>query len=187
MLKYAFVTLPTDLAPWLVLGLGGAAFIGAVVPPGWIAEAASNELLQMLSMLLVGVPLYICATASTPLAFGLVAAGLSPGAALVLLLAGPATNVATMVWVYKDLGGRALAIYLGVIAVVAMAAGVVFNAFFSGFVQLAESVSSEGHEVGAIAWVGAVALAVLLLAALCIRYVVPQVRACDAAVIRTTD
>jgi hypothetical protein len=97
-------------------------------------------------MLVVGIPLYICATSSTPLAFSLVVAGLSPGAALVLLLSGPATNVATMSWLIKDLGVRALIIYLGVIAVVALGAGIVFDAFFQQFVSLANT--SVAHEHG---------------------------------------
>lgn len=174
MLRYALVTLPVDLAPWLAMGLVGAALIGAFVPADWVAEFASNQFLQMGAMLVLGVPLYICATSSTPLAFGLVAAGLSPGAALVLLLVGPATNVATILWVLKDLGARALAIYLSVIAATAIAAGVLFNALLGGLVDVAEEGFHGAHEAGTLAGVFAVGLAALLLFALFIRFVAPR-------------
>jgi len=174
MLRYAFVTLPVDLAPWLALGLVGAAVIGAFVPADWVAEFASNQFLQMGAMLVLGVPLYICATSSTPLAFGLVAAGLSPGAALVLLLVGPATNVATILWVLKDLGARALGIYLSVIAATAIAAGLLFNAALSGFVQIADEGFHGGHEAGLLDGTFAIGLGVLLVTALFLRYIAPM-------------
>ncbi len=169
-LRYGFVTLPADLAPWLVTGLILAAVIAAAVPAGWIGEHLGSGIVPMLLTLVVGVPLYICATSSTPLAFALVTAGLSPGAALVLLLAGPATNTATMAWVIKDLGKRALAIYLGVIAVVALASGLAFDAFFSGFVELASGEGHHEHVVGVLAPIGAVVLSVLLVVALVLRF-----------------
>jgi uncharacterized membrane protein YraQ (UPF0718 family) len=169
-LKHGFVTMPVDLAVWLSVGLVLAATIAAAVPEGWIAEHIGTGLLPMLAMLVVGVPLYICATSSTPLAFSLVAAGLSPGAALVLLLAGPATNVATMGWVLKDLGARALAIYLGVIAVFAVGFGVAFDAFFAGAVRLADDTHLHDHAMaGPIMTIGAVALVALLAASLGVR------------------
>lgn len=147
---HGFVTMLKDLAPWLAVGLVLASLIGAAVPAGWIGEQVGSGIWAKVAMLVVGVPLYICATSSTPLAWSLVAAGLSPGAALVLLLAGPATNVATMSWVLKDLGARALAIYLGVIAAVALACGIAFDAFFADAVVLA--IRGEGHAHGGGAW-----------------------------------
>jgi hypothetical protein len=125
-------------------------------------------------MLFVGVPLYICATSSTPLAWSLVLAGLSPGAAIVLLLAGPATNVATMSWVIKDLGVRALVIYLAVIAAVALGAGTAFDAFFAESLVLAERAPAGGHTPGGLwEWtkaIGAAAIAGLLVWALVTRF-----------------
>lgn len=145
--RYGFGVMLVDLAVWLTVGLLMAAAIGALVPANWIEENVGQGILPMLLMLVVGVPLYICATSSTPLAFGLVVAGLSPGAALVLLLSGPATNVATMSWLLKDLGVKALGIYLGVIAAVALSAGILFDAFFKHLVTLADL--SPAHEHGA--------------------------------------
>lgn len=168
-LKYGFVTLPADLAPWLISGLLLAALVAAAVPKGWIGEHLGSGIVPMLLTLVVGVPLYICATSSTPLAFALVTAGLSPGAAMVLLLAGPATNTATMAWVLKDLGKRALVIYLAVIGALALASGLVFDAFLSGAVHLAAGGGGHEHVVGVLAPIGAVALSLLLFAAAIMR------------------
>lgn len=149
--------MPVDLAPWLAIGLVLAAAVTAAVPTGWIENNIGTGIVPMLLMLLVGIPLYICATSSTPLAFTLVAAGLSPGAALVLLLAGPATNVATIAWAIKDLGAKATAIYLATIAVVAVAAGVAFDALLGSTVHLAEAGGVHEHASMGIAYgVGAV-------------------------------
>ena len=147
-IKHGFGTMVIDLAVWLTIGLLLAAAIGAYVPETWISEQAGSGLLPKFIMLLVGIPLYICATSSTPLAWSLVAAGLSPGAALVMLLSGPATNVATMSWLIKDLGMRALVIYLGVIAVIALAAGIIFDAAFARFVHIADAAELHNHAGG---------------------------------------
>ncbi|MEX0876271.1 MAG: SO_0444 family Cu/Zn efflux transporter [Phycisphaerales bacterium] len=146
--KHGFGTMLIDLAVWLTIGLLMAAAIGALVPEAWIAEHIGTGIMPKLIMLLVGIPLYICATSSTPLAWSLVAAGLSPGAALVMLLSGPATNMATMSWLIKDLGMRALVIYLAVIAVIALAAGIIFDAFFSAWVDIATRAELHDHAAG---------------------------------------
>lgn len=162
-LRHGFVTMPLDLAVWLTIGFVLAALVTALIPENWIANNIGTGLAPMFVMLLVGIPLYICATSSTPLAFTLVLAGMSPGAALVLLLAGPATNIATITWALKDLGVRATFIYLVVISAVAVAAGWAFDAFFSSFVTLAEA--GAVHEHAAVNWAyaaGAVAFAMLL-------------------------
>lgn len=176
-LRWGLIEMPKDLAVWLLIGLGLAALISALVPEGWIESNIGTGLLPMLLMLLVGLPLYICATSSTPVAFTLVAAGLSPGAALVLLLAGPATNAATMAWVIKDLGGRALAIYLIVIAAFSVACGVLFDSFLSGLVTLADHSMAHDHAaVSALQISAAVALLAMLAVALALRYW-PKIRA----------
>ncbi len=143
--KHGFGTMVLDLVGWLSIGLILAAVIGAAVPQDWIAQHLGTGILPKLIMLLIGLPLYVCATSSTPLAWGLVAAGLSPGAALVMLLAGPAANVATMSWVIKDLGVRALVIYLAVISAIALGAGIVFDAFLKRFVHIASSADLHQH------------------------------------------
>jgi len=164
--RHGFGIMLVDLAIWLSIGLVMAAVIGAAVPAGWFEEHIGSGIITKLVMLLVGIPLYICATSSTPLAFSLVVAGLSPGAALVLLLSGPATNVATMSWLIKDLGVKALVIYLAVIAGVALAAGIIFDQFFLGFMpELSEMAALHEHLVPLLSVKGiAAALFILLMA-----------------------
>ncbi len=166
--RYGFAVMLVDLAMWLSVGLIMAAVIGAAVPPGWFEEHVGSGLWPKFVMLLVGIPLYICATSSTPLAFSLVVAGLSPGAALVLLLSGPATNVATMSWLIKDLGVKALVIYLGVIAVIALGAGILFDLFFEGMVNTAGMAHMHEHLVPllSIKGIGAVIFIMLMAWAL---------------------
>ena len=163
--RYGFAVMLVDLAVWLTIGLLMAALIGAAVPHGWIEEHVGQGILPMLLMLVVGIPLYICATSSTPLAFGLVMAGLSPGAALVLLLSGPATNVATMSWLIKDLGVKALVIYLGVIAGVALASGIAFDVFFKSMVTLADLNAPHEHGMGGIGYKDVFAILFVILMA----------------------
>jgi len=165
-LRYAFVTLPTDLAPWLVLGLGLTALVGVVIPDGWIEQHIGSGIGSMLLALVVGVPVYVCATSSTPLAAALVAGGLSPGAALVFLLAGPATNPATVAWAWKDLGPRSTLIYLLSIAGVALAMGFGLQAVLGGTTL---EVTGEAMHEHAISWVGhagAAGLGLLLIVGL---------------------
>ena len=155
-----------DLAIWLSIGLVMAAIIGAAVPPGWFEEHIGSGIITKLVMLMVGIPLYICATSSTPLAFSLVVAGLSPGAALVLLLSGPATNVATMSWLLKDLGVKALVIYLATIAVIALGAGIIFDQFFLGLMPpLTEMAAMHDHMIPLLSVKGIAALIFILLMA----------------------
>lgn len=171
VLRYVFGTLLRDLAPWLAIGLLLSALIAAAVPVGWIESNIGTGLVPMLLMLVVGLPLYVCATSTTPLAYTLVVAGLSPGAALVLLLAGPATNAATMSWVVKDLGVRALAIYLATIAVFAAAGGWAFDALLGGTIRLAEQgVAMDHSAMSLVQGGGAGAFVVLLVLALVERY-----------------
>ncbi len=170
--RHGWIDMPRDLAVWLVVGLALSALIAVITPDGWIAENVGTGLGPMLLMLVAGMPVYVCAIASTPVAAALVAKGLSPGAALVFLLAGPATNMATMAWVAKDLGWRALWSYLGAIAICSIAFGVALDALVGVgvFGDLTESFASltEAHEHAPAWWeqAFAVALAVMLGAAL---------------------
>lgn len=122
-LGYAFGDLLGDIGSWLLAGIALAGVITYFVPGDFFTRYLHSEPLSLLVMLAVGIPLYICATASTPVAAALVLKGLSPGAALVFLLAGPATNAATVTVVARYFGKAATAIYLCAIAVCAVAFG----------------------------------------------------------------
>jgi uncharacterized protein len=116
-----------DIGGWLLLGIGIAGLITFFVPSDFFAHHGQGEFTSLLVMLLVGVPLYVCATASTPIAAALVLKGLSPGAALVFLLAGPATNASTITVIAKLMGKRITALYLAAIAVCSVAVGWAVN------------------------------------------------------------
>ncbi len=122
-LRHGFVTLPRDIGPALLVGIVLAGLLSALVPADLLSGAVGDGLLPMLLALAIGVPLYVCATASTPIALGLIHAGLSPGAALVFLISGPATNVAALTTLVKVLGRRATALYLVTVVATALASG----------------------------------------------------------------
>ncbi|MBQ4832868.1 SO_0444 family Cu/Zn efflux transporter [Pseudoalteromonas sp. MMG010] len=106
-----------DTMTWLLIGLFFAALVQTYVPAHFLTQWGSG-VLAMIMVIVVSIPMYICATASTPIAAGLLMSGVSPGAVLVFMLAGPATNIATLGVVAKELGRRAVAAYLiGVIGV----------------------------------------------------------------------
>ena len=124
---YAFRQLLDETSYWLVLGIVLSGAIAAAVPPALFEHPLMSGFWSMIVMLFVGIPTYTCASASTPVAAALVMKGLNPGAALVYLLAGPATSMSSMVVLTKFLGARIVAIYLASIAVVALLAGYTLN------------------------------------------------------------
>lgn len=130
-MKFAFVDLLGDITKWFILGIIAAGLISYFVPTTWISEYVGEGLPAMLIMLAVGIPLYICASASTPIAAALILKGMSPGVALVFLLAGPATNAATIILVAKFLGKRAVVIYLLSIAICALGFGFLLNYLYA--------------------------------------------------------
>ncbi len=127
VLRFAFDDLLKDIAGWLLLGVLLAGVIGTFLSPEIVRAHIGSEWVELLLVLLISIPLYICATASTPVAAALVLAGFSPGAALVLLLAGPATNIATLLMVGRFLGLRSAAIYLTSIAATSLLFGWLVN------------------------------------------------------------
>lgn len=114
-LRYGYVDMIQDIGRWLVLGLVVAGIITVAVPDGFFASFAHRPLLGMLLVLVCAVPMYLCATGSIPIAVALMLKGMTPGAAFVLLMAGPAVNVASLLVIRKVLGGRTLWLYLAAI------------------------------------------------------------------------
>lgn len=111
-LSYAFIEMMQDVGKWLIVGLLIAALITVAVPNEWLAALHDYKLLNMLIVLAVAIPMYVCATGSIPIAVSLMAKGLTPGAALVLLMAGPAVNSASMLVIGKVFGRRTLWLYI---------------------------------------------------------------------------
>jgi uncharacterized membrane protein YraQ (UPF0718 family) len=129
-IRYAFVDLLSDIAVWLFLGIVIGGIISYFVPQNIIENYIGSGIHSMLFMLAVGIPLYICASASTPIAAALIAKGMSPGVALVFLLAGPATNAAGILSVRKFLGKRSMIIYLLSIAICAVSLGLILDQIY---------------------------------------------------------
>lgn len=127
LFRYAFVEFLEDIAKWLVIGLLIATAISVLLPDDFFTMYLDNKILSMLIVLSASVPLYICATGSVPIAVALMAKGLSPGAALVLLMAGPATNAATIAVLTKVLGRKTVLIYLFSIISGALLFGVIID------------------------------------------------------------
>jgi len=143
--RFVVFEMADDVGPTLALGLVLAGVVTAMVPDDFFVAYLGNRWASMAVMLAVGLPLYVCATASTPLAAALVLKGLHPGAALVLLLVGPATNLATVLTVGRMLGKASAALYVGTIVVVALACGAALDAAVGAMTL--EVTSEHAHRV----------------------------------------
>ncbi|MDW6093327.1 SO_0444 family Cu/Zn efflux transporter [Vibrio rhizosphaerae] len=159
---YAFTDLLGDLSLWLLAGLIISAGVVALVPYDALAEISRGGW-AMVVMACIGVPMYICASASTPLAAGLLMAGVSPGAVLVFLLAGPATNVATLGIVRREMGWHALGSYLTGMIGVAIGFGYLTNALVDFWHINIQSELGSSHDLMPLWLAGISALLLMLL------------------------
>lgn len=160
-LAYAFGTLWADLVGWVALGLLLAGMLFAVVPPQALAGVGGGVLALVL-MAVVGIPLYVCAAAATPVAAGMLVAGVSPGAVLVFLLAGPITSLATLGALRQEMGTRALVRYLTGVLGTTVLLGAVVDAVLG---RAAVDVVAQASAVREVmpAWLEWAGLAVLVL------------------------
>ena len=130
-IKYGFISLPADIVVPLFKGLLVAAAISISLPPDYIANHfTSNIYVQFFTMLIISIPFYVCATASIPIAVALMAKGISPGAAFIFLMAGPATNASSIAVIKNILGAKTLYLYLALISFSAIFFGFIFDLFF---------------------------------------------------------
>lgn len=171
--RYAFVEMMQDIGRWLVLGLIIAGVITVLVPDSFFAVFAGKPLLSMMLVLIFAIPMYLCATGSIPIAVALMLKGLSPGTALVLLMAGPAVNVASILVVGKLMGRKTLAVYLFSIIAGAIVFGLGIDYLLprDWFTAPLMALHACPHET--LSWFNmlcAVALFVLLVNALVLRY-----------------
>lgn len=163
-LKSGFVEILDDVAFWLVVGIVMSAAVATVLPPNSLVSL--SPWLALFLALVAGVPLYMCAVASTPVAMALLAKGLAPGAALVFLLVGPATNIGTLSLLFKFFGRRFVLLYVAVVSAGALAAGALLNLLE---VQVLPAPEIGGHVAGGFSWLSwffAILLALLLLISL---------------------
>ncbi len=131
VVNYAFSQLVKDIGGWLLIGILIGGVIGYIIPEGGIEQYLGSPVAMYLLMFVVGTPLYVCATGSIPIAAALILKGLSPGAALVFLIVGPATNTTTIAIVGKLLGKKTLLIYIVVLIACALAFGIALDVVWS--------------------------------------------------------
>jgi len=168
--KYGLVTLPRDIGLALLVGILIAGMVAAIVPQDHLAAYIGGGVLSILLMMAAGVPVYVCATASVPIAAGLMHMGGSPGAALAFLIAGPATNAATLTTIWKFLGRQTAILYLMTIAASALGFGLLLDQLMPSaempLIQLGEHTHMQ-PEGGWLYHVGAF----VLLAVLAFSYI----------------
>jgi len=163
-LRHAFVDIYDDVVGWMLLGVVVAAVIQVLIP-GFILDAVFGPPIQaMLVMLVIGIPLYICAEASTPMAAALILKGVNPGAALVFLLAGPATNIGSIGLLVRQLGRRTVVIYLTSIAIVSVLMGLGLNMLFDArSIDITERAMAEPLLPGWFKTLGAIVFLLLAI------------------------
>ena len=159
-LYHGFVALPKDIGLALLFGVVIAGAATAWIPQGSFAPYLGGGALSVLLLMAAGVPVYVCATASVPIALGFIHLGASPGAAIAFLIAGPATNAATFTTIWKALGWKTAITYLLTIAVSAFSCGMLFDKLFPS-IQWAMPALAD-HEAMGQAWFYQVAAIVVL-------------------------
>ncbi|MCF8226363.1 MAG: permease [Bacteroidales bacterium] len=150
MLRYGFVEMVQDISKWLIIGFFLAALLSVLIPDDFFVETIRNEYLSMLLILIASIPLYVCATGSIPIAAVLLMKGLSPGAAIVFLMAGPATNAATMAVINNTMGRRTFWMYLISIIGGALLFGMLVNELIprDWIMSAVPDLHHEGHHEG---------------------------------------
>ena len=171
--EYGFVILPRDIGRALFVGILLSGVISALIEPSALSGVLGGGLVPILAAMAVGIPLYVCATASVPIALALIHAGLSPGAALAFLISGPATNGATITTLWRIMGRRTVVLFLLTVAVGAIGSGLLVDGVIAtGLVPESTVVThtdlvAHEHEHGAAGgfdwWFRQVAAVTLLL------------------------
>lgn len=180
-LRYAFIDMLQDIGKWIVIGLIIAAIITILVPDNFFTAYSNMPIVNMLIVLAFSVPMYLCATGSIPIAVALMLKGLSPGAALVLLMAGPATNTAAILLIDKVLGRKTLLLYLLAIITGAIGFGLIIDyllpAEWFATEMLSHSYTAEccsSHTTAWWKWGSTALFSILLIIAFIMRYIKPK-------------
>ena len=164
--SYAFGSFMDEIADWLIIGLILAAVIAVLIPDDFFQSAVfSGTFTGMLIILAASVPFYICATGSVPIAAALMMKGLDVGSVVVFLMAGPATNIASLILISKNLGMRVASIYLSAIISGALISGLAINEFLPASLfttPIATDGLHSGHGLNTIGWISAIILLALL-------------------------
>lgn len=165
-LKYGYIDLVGSIGGWLMAGLLIAALITVYVPDDFFSILGTAPILSMIAVLIIAIPMYVCATGSIPIAMSLMLKGLSPGTALVLLMAGPAANFASFTLIAREMGTKSAAIYLGSIITGALAFGIAIDYFLPASWFDLGAVHADGmacHHTGVFSTICSAILVILLI------------------------
>jgi uncharacterized membrane protein YraQ (UPF0718 family) len=162
-IKYALTQLIDDLIKWLLVGLIFATLVKTFIPTEFLIEHGSG-IIAMLLMILISIPMYICATASTPVAAGFIMAGISPGTALVFMMAGPATNISTLGVIKNEMGSSVLIRYLLGISVCAIGFGLLLDYIVAHLGINISQHMQHSHQVVPV-WLSGICTLILAIAA----------------------
>lgn len=175
VLEYGFIEFIQDISKWLIIGLALAALLAVLIPDNFFTQYINYPWLNMLLVLAASMPLYICATGSVPIAAVLMMKGLSPGAALVFLMAGPATNIATLTVLWNSLGKKSTLVYLFTIIGGALLFGLLIDSFLPAeWFTFTSHIHEHNHLIPE--WIGTVSA--IVLGALVINgYILDKVKA----------
>ena len=165
-LRYGFIDLVGSIGSWLVAGLIIAALITVYVPADFFTVIGSKPMLSMVTVLVIAIPMYVCATGSIPIALSLMLKGLSPGTALVLLMAGPAANFASFTLVSREMGRKSAIIYLISIVVGAMTFGLIIDYVLPAdwfTIRNAQAMAGKEHAFSLLSTISSAVLVILLV------------------------
>jgi uncharacterized membrane protein YraQ (UPF0718 family) len=166
LLKYGFISLPKDIGAAMLGGLVIAALIGVFVPGDYILDGVETlgTFGTMLVMMALGIPVYVCATASVPLAAVMIAKGICPGAVLVFLMTGPATNAAAFATIWKVMGGKTAIVYILTVILCALGSGLLLE-YLMDFIPDISAQMQHRHEMdpSILGHISAILLLVILL------------------------
>lgn len=165
-LRYGFIDLVGSIGGWLVAGLIIAALITVYVPADYFTVIGSKPLLSMITVLVIAIPMYVCATGSIPIALSLMLKGLSPGTALVLLMAGPAANFASFTLISREMGRKSAIIYLISIVVGAMTFGLIIDYVLPAewfTIRNAQAMAGKEHAFSLLSTASSAVLVILLV------------------------
>lgn len=165
--RYGLVEMVASVGKWLVIGLVIAALITVYVPDEFLVSLSDRPLLAMLAMIVIAIPMYVCATGSIPIAMSLMMKGLNPGAAFVLLMAGPAANFASMMVLGRSIGKKATAIYVSSVVITALFFGLIVDYFFPSDWFMASGDMAGGHACHSEFGIFETICTVILVIALC--------------------
>ncbi len=172
--NYAYVDLINDIAKWLIIGIVSGGLINYFVPESFISEHLSNPFISYGLMSLIGLPMYICSTGSIPIAMSLIMKGMNPGAGLVFLIAGPATNTATMSFIAGKFGIKTLVVYLLSIIAGSVAWGIMLDSLWPHFGYHFHDVMHHVHENSS--WGSFKTLMAVILCALLLNSVLSKLK-----------